>query len=270
MSLFGLLSLLLFLIVMGVLVILEYGDNSDLAFAKVMTFVLRLMVFAHICLALYEFPCYVADGIVFISMGNVFIAKIMFIIVGLIILFILGFILPRIKWGRYLTPTPAKLIFLGLLFICCFSYNEIAGGVYSFDSYDEFRSTKAAYEEVDNRFWPTKYIKHHSKFNDEDRIALYPFDVTTSLDEEVFLYKGETVSYPTADGSYDIYYYPFTWKLYDGGETALLYSENPPVIIAPEASSTDVPAPPAEGTAPEAAPQNTPAAPQDTPAVPQQ
>lgn len=269
MSVFGFLSLLLFLVVMGVLVILEYGDNSDLAIAKVLTFVLRLMVFAHICLALYEFPCYVADGIVFASMGNVLIANVMFIIVCLIVLFVLGFILPRIKWGRHLTPTPAKLIFLGMVFICCFSYNEIAGGVYSFDSYEEFRDTKACYEEVDDRFWPTKYIKHHSDFTDEDRIALYPFDVTTSLDEEVFIYKGETVRYPTANGGYDIYYYPFTWKLYDGGETALLYSENPPVIIDPTVSSADVPAPPTEGTAPESASPEG-AAPQDTPAAPQQ
>lgn len=260
MSIFGLLSLLLFLIVMGVLVILEYGDNSDLAFAKVLTFVLRLMVFSQICLAVYEFPCYVADGIVFISMGNVLIARIMFIIVGLIILFILGFILPRIRWSRHLTPTPAKLIFLGILFICCFSYNEIAGGVYSFDSYDEFRDAKAAFEEVDDRFWPTKYIKHYSKFSDEDRIALYPFDVTTSYDEEIFIYKGETVQYPNSEGGYDIYYYPFTWKLYDGGETALLYSENPPAIVSSSdvPSAADVPAAPA----PEATPQTTPAAPQ--------
>lgn len=252
MSFFGLLSLLLFLIVVGGLVFLEYGDNSDLALARVLTFILRLMVFSQICFALYEFPCYVADGIVFISMGNLLIAKIMFIIVGVIILFVLGFILPRIRWRRYLTPTPAKLIFLGLLFICCFSYNEILGGSYSFDSYTEFRDAKAVYEEVDDRFWPTKYIKHHSKFNDEDRIALYPFDVTTSYGEKVFIYKGETVSYPTADGGYDIYYYPFTWKLYDGGETALLYSKNPPprpVSPSDAPSATDTPAPPPADTA---------------------
>jgi len=261
MSIFGLLSLLLFLVIVGGLVFLEYGDNSDLALARVLTFILRLMVFSQICLALYEFPCYVADGIVFISMGNVLIAKIMFVIVGVIILFILGFILPRIRWYKHLTPTPAKLIFLGLLFICCFSYNESLGGVYSFDNYAEFRDVKAVYEEVDDRFWPTKYIKHHSDFNDEDRIALYPFDVTTCYGEKVFIYKGETVRYPAADGSSDIYYYPFTWKLYDGGERALLYSANPPAIVSPSdaVSGSDTTAPPPADTAaaqtPSAAPQ---------------
>lgn len=262
MSIFGLLSLLLFLVIMGGLVFLEYGDNSDLALARVLTFILRLMVFFQICLAVYEFPCYVADGIVFISMGNVLIAKIMFIIVSVIILFILGFILPRIKWYRYLTPTPAKLIFLGLLFICCFGYNESLGGVYSFDSYAEFRDTKAVYEEVDDRFWPTKYIKHHSNFNDEDRIALYPFDVTTSYGEEVFIYKGETVSYPAADGGYDIYYYPFTWKLYDGGEAALLYSKNPPPIVSPSDAAANADAPAPQTTPESTAPQTPPTAPQ--------
>ena len=206
------------MVVMGGLVVLEYGGNSDLPLAKVLLVLLRLLIVAQAVLALYEFPCYLVDGIVFISMGKDFLAKIMFAIVGVIIIFVVSVILPKIKWRKHLQPTMGKIIVLGVVLLSLFAYNELFNGSYSFANGDEFRETKAMYSEFDDHFWPTKYIKHHSSMSDEDRIAIYPFDMTLADGSEVLIYKGETFRQENGDGTYELFYYPFTWKLYEGSD----------------------------------------------------
>lgn len=222
MSIFGLITLFSFMVVMGGLVVLEYGNNSDLPLAKVLLVLLRLLIVAQAVLAVYEFPCYLVDGIVFISMGKDFLAKIMFAIVGVILLFIVGVILPKIKWYKHLQPSMGKIIALGIVLLSLFAYNELFNGSYSFDNIGEFHETKAMYEEFDDHFWPTKYIKHHSGMSDEDRIAIYPFDFTLSDGSEVLIYKGETFRQDNGDGTYELFYYPFTWKLYEGSDPVSL------------------------------------------------
>ncbi len=244
MSVFGVILLLAFLAIIGGLVALEYSGNSDLALSKVLLVLLRLLIVAEACIALYEFPCYVVDGIVFISMGKDFLAKIMFAIVGGIVLFILGVILPRIKWKKHLEATQGRIIALGIVLLCLFGYNEIFNGAYSFDSMEEFNSVKQSYSEFDNHFWPTKYIKHHSSMNDQDEIGVYPFDMTLLDGTKVKIYKGETFRVDNADGTYELFYYPFTWKLYEGSnaESIGVVGElpEPPVSAADVPSQTDI------------------------------
>lgn len=241
MSTFGILSLLVFLLVVGGLVLLHYGDNSDLFIAKVLFMVLRLLVTSQVLVAIYEFPCYVVDGIVFICMGREFLAQIMFAICGLIMLFVGGLIIPKIKWRKHVCPTMPKLIALGIVMICLFTYNELFAGAYSFDSIAQFNETREMYEEYDNHFWPTKYIKHYSAIDEEERIALYPFDVTTANGSEVFIYKGETIRITNEYGNSELFYYPFTWKLYEGSEPVSMEDADLPPV-----SGSDLPASSAE------------------------
>ena len=242
MSIFGLLSLLLFLFFMGGMVVLDYGGNSDLAIAKIMLFLLRVLIFMQAVLAIYEFPCYVVDGIVFACMGKTFLAKIMFAIVGAILLFIAIVFLPKIKWGKHLTPTPARLVFLGVVFICLFAYTELYNGAYSFDSIAEFQKAKEEFEELDDHFWPTKYIKHTNKLSEREQIAVYPLDFTFADGTDDFIYKGETYRVDYEDGTYSVYYFPFTWKLYEGSEPVLIISGAAPVVSGSDvASATDAP-----------------------------
>ena len=231
------------MVLMGGLVTLEYGGNSDLPLAKVLLALMRLLIAVEAVIALYEFPCYVADGIVFISMGKDFLAKIMFAIVGVIVLFILGVILPRIKWKKHLQPTQGRIIVLGVVVLCLFAYNELFNGAYSFDNLDEYNAAKEMYAEFDRHFWPTKYIKHHSRMDDEDRIGVYPFDMTLADGTEVKIYKGETFRVDNGDGTYELFYYPFTWKLYEGSDpvsiTTFGEKVEPPVSMSDAVSQTD-------------------------------
>ncbi len=247
MSTFGLLSLLAFLLSMGGLIAFYYGNNLDLGIAKVLFMVFRVLITLQFVWAIYEFPCYLADGVVFISMGKEQLAYIMFAIVGLIILFVTGILLPKIKWRKHVTPTPAKLIVLGAMFICIFTYNELFAGVYSFDSLAEFNETRDRYEEYDDHFWPTKYIKHYSALKEQDLISVYPLDITLGDGTEVFIYKGETFFGENDEGKVGLFYYPFTWKLYEdadpipfGGTFEPVSGSDAPV------SQTDAPAAPAQ------------------------
>ena len=230
MSIFGLLSLLVFLMVLGGLIALYYSSNLDLGLAKAVFVIQRLLVCSQVLIAIYEFPCYVVDGIVFISMGKEQLAQIMFAIAGLIVLFVTGLMLPKIKWKKHVTPTLPKIIALGAVFICIFAYNELFAGVYSFDSLAEYNETREQYEEYDDRFWPTKYIQHYSALRDQECIALYPFDVTLADGTEVNIYKGETFRVENEDGTYELFYYPFTWKLYEGAEAVSFGGASQPVV----------------------------------------
>lgn len=71
------------------------------------------------------------------------------------------------------------------------------------------------YEEYDDRFWPTKYIKHHSALKDRECISLCPFDVTLADGTQVNIYKGDTFIGENEQGERQLYYYPFTWKMYE-------------------------------------------------------
>ncbi|MBQ4312992.1 MAG: hypothetical protein IJC18_02165 [Clostridia bacterium] len=216
MSTFGVIAILVFLLLMGGLVALENGHNSDLPMAKIMMFLLRLLVVAEFILAIFEFPAYVADGIFFACMGVEWLAYVMFAICGGIVMFILILALARLNWDRHLTATPFKLIVLGIVMLALFTYTELFNGFYSFDNMKEFRDTKARYEEYDDNFFPTKYIYHYSKTENLDMVALYPFDVTTSQGKLPMIYKGETYLHENPDGTTELYFFPFTYKLYEG------------------------------------------------------
>jgi len=248
MSIFGLLSLLLFLLVMGGLVALYYSDNLDLGLAKAVFVVLRVLVFSQVVVALLEFPCYVVDGVVFISMGKPELAKVMFAILGLIIVFITGFILPKIKWKKYVVPTITKMIVFGAVFLCVFAYNELFAGAYTFDSLSQFNETREAYEEYDDRFWPTKYLSHYSPLKERECVALCPLDLTLADGTEVNIYKGETFMEMNEDGTYELFYYPFTWKLYEDGDPVVIGKPSGEIT-----SPSDVPVTPADAPAVDAA-----------------
>lgn len=246
MSAFGLLVVLTFMLATGGLVALIYGGNTDLVISKILMFILQLLIALEFVLALYEYPCYVVDGIIFICMGEPTLAWIMLGILGLIILFVLAMILPRINWSKSLTVSPAKLIFCGLLLMTLMTYTELFNGVYSFESYAQFTEVRARYEEYDNRFLPTKYILHADEENGEE-VALYPFDVTTAAGVQPLIYKGETFLATHEDGTTELFYYPFTYRLYEGAEP-VSFEAVPEPVVSPsdavvsggDASGTDV------------------------------
>ncbi len=243
MSTFGLLTLLTFILATGGLVVLMYGGNTDLVLSKILMFVLQLLIAAEVVLALYEYPCYVVDGIIFICMGEPMLAWIMLGIFGLIIFFTLAMLLPRINWRKSLNVSPAKLIFTGLLLIVLMAYTELLNGIYTFDSYEQFVETKARYEEYDDRLLPTKYIRHESEENGE-QIALYPFDVTTAAGPQPVIYKGETFMVADEYGGFELFYYPFTYRLYEGADPvsfdAVPPPPAPPAVSGGDASGSDI------------------------------
>jgi len=232
MSTFGLLVMLTFLLATGGLVALIYGGNTDLVLSKILVFVLQLLIAAEFVLALYEYPCYVVDGIIFICMGEPTLAWIMLGIMGAIILFVLAMILPRINWRKSLTVSPAKLIFCGLLLMTLMAYTELFNGVYSFESYEQFMEVRGRYEQYDNRFLPTKYILHGDEESGQE-VALYPFDVTTADGEQPFIYKGETFLKEYEDGSTELFFYPFTYRLYEGAEPVSFEYVTPQPVTPP-------------------------------------
>lgn len=237
MSTFGLLVVILFMLATGGLVALIYGGNTDLVFSKILMFVLQFLIAAEIILALYEYPCYLVDGIVFICMGEPMLAWIMLGIFALIIVFTAAMILPRINWRKSLNASPAKLIFTGLLLMCLLAYTELFNGIYSFDSYEQYQEVRERYEEYDNRFFPTKFIRHSDELNGEE-IALYPFDVTTAAGKQPLIYKGETFLVTYEDGSSELFFYPFTYKLYEGAEP-VSFGYEPPVEVIPDTIVSD-------------------------------
>lgn len=218
MSTFGILALVAFVILAGGLAALMYYGTDDLPLAKVMLCSLYVLIFAEFVLAIIKYPCYVIDGIVFICMGYKVLADVMFLIFGAIIVFFIIFFLAKINWTKFLTVSAAKIIICGVLLLSLFAYTELFNGMGSFKNYEEFKAAKAAYEQYDVHFWPTKYIKHKSRFYDRECIAVYPFDAKTASGKQPFVYRTETFSEVGEDGYLHYYYYPFTWKAYEGSE----------------------------------------------------
>lgn len=217
MSTFGILAMFIFIIVVGGMVLMLYNSIGDSFTGKLLMAALLLLIAAEVVLAFIQYPCYVVDGIVFACMGYKWLAKVMFIIALAIVLFIVLLILFKIRnWGQKLTVTPVKVIVCGVLLLTLFAYTELYNGSGSFESYDEFKETKARFELYDRRFWPTKYIKHHSNMHDVDCVAVYPFDVKTAAGQQPFVYKADTRTEIEDDGKLHYYYYPFTWKAYEG------------------------------------------------------
>ena len=237
MSTFGILLLFAFVIIVGGLAALMYYGADRQPIAKIMLGVLYFLIGVQLALVIIRYPCYVIDGIVFVSMGYKVLANVMFVIFGVIILFLLGLLLAKLPWEKMLKVTAPKLIVCGVLLLCLFAYTELFNGMGSFDSYDEFRTVKARYEQYDIHFWPTKLVKHYSKQHEHECISVYPFDVRTAAGRQPFVYRVDiffteependasiTVSgadgdwaYPVKTDKYsNISYYPFTWKSYEG------------------------------------------------------
>ncbi len=239
MSTFGLLVMLGFVVATGGLVALIYSGNTEMSLSKILMLVLQLLVAAEFVLAIYEYPCYAVDGIIFVCMGEPKLAWIMLGILGLIIVFVLAMILPRINWSKSLTVSPGKLIFTGLLLMLMLAYTELFNGIYSFESYDQYIETRQRYEEFDDRFFPTKFIRHTSE-DDDEQIALYPFDVTTAAGELPVIYKGETFMVTHEDGTTELFYYPFTYRLYEGADPVSFFALPPePVVSSGDVSDSD-------------------------------
>lgn len=240
MSTFGLLALLAFIVTTGVLVALIYGGNTDLPVSRVLMMVLQVLIAGEFVLALYEYPCYVVDGIIFVCMGESMLAWIMLGIFALIIAFVAGMIITRINWGKSLEATPGKLIFCGLLLMVLMAYTELFNGVYSFESYEQFTTVRQRYEQYDDRFLPTKFIRSVDK-DGVEHIALYPFDVTTAAGEQPVIYKGDTFMVVHESGAPELFYYPFTYRLYEGAEPVSFSALPKPAPVSPsDVSSGDV------------------------------
>ena len=231
MSTFGLIVMFVFILAIGGLVALIYSGNTEMSLSKILMLVLQVLVAAELVLALYEYPCYAVDAIIYVCMGEPKLAWIMLGILALIILFVMAMILPRLNWSKSLTVKPGKLIFTGLLLMLLLAYTELFNGVYSFESFDQFIETRQRYEEYDDRFFPTKYIRHTDE-DDGEQIALYPFDVTTAAGELPMLYKGETFMVTHEDGTTELFYYPFTYRLYEGAEPVSFLDETPPQTVS--------------------------------------
>lgn len=221
MSIIGILMFVLFCSVMGGLVALYYNGREKITAAGLLVALLYMLVFAQLVLALFEFPAVVIDAVVFISMGHEWLAQAIFGLILLIIVFILGLIISKIRlaaWKKFFSAHPAKLIILGVMFMSLFCYTELFNGAYSFDSFAQFSETKERYEDYDSGFWPTKYISHYDEDKELEMIAVYPFDMTTASGKQDFIYKGETFTTVDENGEELLWFYPFTWKLYEGSE----------------------------------------------------
>lgn len=215
MSVFGLLAMLCFLLLTSGLVLLYCSHNEDLALAKLLLFVLYLILAAEILIAIEEFPLYVVDFIIFMSFGNVEVARIALIVYALIIGFPLMIMLPKIKWKRFLTPSPAKLIITGILLIASMMYTEMWNGKYSFDDPSEYEIIREMYAPYDHRFFPTKYIK---KDDEKNIISVYPFDASSATGKLDYIYRGEIFLKADDVGVTQLYFYPFTFnKTNDSG-----------------------------------------------------
>lgn len=218
MSTFGLIAIILFLLLTGGAVLMYFNDNQDLLISKLIMLLMVLLVLAEGVLAILEFPLYVVDGIIFISMGKEQLANIMLIIYVVIVGFILFFIIPKINWSSLLTASPVKLVVIGALLISLLAYTELFNGAYSFDSLDEYNDTKAVYSQYDEHFFPTKILKTSDE--DEGHFSVYPFDATCASGKLDMVYRAEVALINPTDESgnplgTEMYFYPFTYKAYE-------------------------------------------------------
>lgn len=217
MSILGLITILLFLAFMGGSVLLYYTDSTHVNIARACMLGLYILIFIQFAVAIFEWPAKVIDGILYISMGMETIGNVLLIVFAVAIAFVFLVILPRIKWKKFLRTTPVAMVICGVLLIGLLGYNEMFGGIYSFESHDDFYAIREQYEEYDRRFFPTKYIEVPADEDDEESfktVAVYPFDVTEAAGnpETTFAYK---VRIYEQDGA--LYYYPFTYKTYVRG-----------------------------------------------------
>lgn len=218
MSTFGLLVIILFMLLTGGAVLMYFNDNQDLLISKFLMLLLVLLVFAEGVLAVIEFPLYVVDGIIFISMGEEWLAHVMMIIYAIIIAFILFFIVPKINWSSLLTASPVKLVVIGAVLISLLAYTELFNGFYSFESVKDYNEFKEAYSEYDDNFFPTKILKTSDE--DEGHYSVYPFDVTCASGSLDLAYRAEIAVIGTPDEETGVvetqmYFYPFTYKMYE-------------------------------------------------------
>ncbi|MBE6754218.1 MAG: hypothetical protein E7559_07715 [Ruminococcaceae bacterium] len=247
MSTFGMLATVLFLTLMGGLVLFEYSGNSDLPVARWLLAGLYILVFVEFLILTFEFPAYLIDGAIFASMGFKWLANVMFAILAAIFAFIIGMIVVRIKWRKFTSPTPAKLIVTGVLLIALLAGTELWNGAYSFDDMEEFNNVKKAMQPYDNHFFPTKYIKHKSMMYEQECIAAYPFDMTTAAGKLPFAYKGDIFLVEDETGDSEWFFYPFNWKRYEAvdavsfndSEYVAQPTEKLPPVSAADASATD-------------------------------
>lgn len=229
MSTLGLLVILLFLISMGGSVLLYYSDSHRVKLARFLILVLYLLIVLEFVIALFEFPSYLIDGIIFVSMGMEQVAKIMLIILGVAVAFVIFILIPKINWRRFLRTTPVKLAVCAVLIIGGLIYTEMYNGIYSFENKDDFYAVRTMYEKYDNGFFPTKFIEtDEMEGENEHQISVYPFDVTTVNGKQPWAYK-VTLFRRFLNGDYALYYYPFTYKTYVSGAS---YSMDE--IIIPE------------------------------------
>ncbi|MCL2486716.1 MAG: hypothetical protein FWE86_03855 [Oscillospiraceae bacterium] len=219
MSGLGLLILVFFLLLTVGLVMLYWSRNEDIGLARTMMLALLLLTITELVMAVAEFPVYIVDAIIFVSMGSSDLAYIMLGIYGLIIGFVLFVIIPRVKWKRVLTATPAKLIVAGILLLGAMAYTELFNGRYSFDSPEEYASTRAMYAQYDLHFFPTKYIKMKKKSDENNlRVSVYPFDAESAAGRLDFVYRAEIMIRDDWDGQTRMYFFPFTFKTYTDTE----------------------------------------------------
>lgn len=218
MSTFGLLAIILFMLLTGGAVLMYFNDNQDLLISKLLVLLLVLLVVAEGVLAIIEFPLYVIDGIIFISMGEEWLAHVMMIIFAIIIAFILFFIVPKINWSSLLTASPLKLVVIGAVLISLLAYTELFNGAYSFENMKEYNEMKSAYSQYDAHFFPTKILKTSEE--DDGHYSVYPFDATCASGKLDLVYRAEiaVISTKNEEGNIvetEMYFYPFTYKMYE-------------------------------------------------------
>ena len=244
MSTFGWIVIIAFMLLTGGAVMMYVGDNKELAISKLMMFFMIALVVAEGVLAIIEFPLYVVDGIVFISMGEEKLAYIMFIIYAIIILFILFFIIPKIRWSSLLTVSPVKLVVIGVMLISLLAYTELYNGAYSFDSGKEYTQVKAKYAKYDEHFFPTKILK----LKEGGHYSVYPFDVECAAGKLDFVYRAEIAEMTVTDEDGNVidsqmYFYPFTYKAYEDSEpvafTDPTYDPTPEEVTKTDVSASD-------------------------------
>lgn len=239
MSGFGLLILIFFLLLTGGLVMLYWNRNEDIGLARSLMLVLVILTVTEVFMAVAEFPLRAIDGIVFVSLGSETLAYVMFFVCALVVGFVLAMILPRIKWKKALTPTPAKLIVVGAVLLCGMVYTELFNGQYSFDSAAEFSDARIMYSKYDTHFFPTKYIK---KETDKGLLfSVYPFDAKSAAGKLDFIYRGEILIMKESNGKLHMYFYPFTYKVYEGVDPVDFNDKNYTKDL-PDISESDVPA----------------------------
>ncbi|MDR1002684.1 MAG: hypothetical protein LBL82_05390 [Oscillospiraceae bacterium] len=238
MSIFGLISIFVFLLSVGGAVILYYTDSERVGLSRFLMLILYLLLFSYIILSTMEYPLMIVDGILFVSMGMELMAKIMLGVAGMILFFFVLMILRKIKWKKFLRVTPVKLVVVGFLIITGMAYTELMNGMFSFEYKDDFYRIKEAYSQYDRHFFPTKYIENDADEEGEQKtVSVYPFDAETPSGKLPMAYKIKIfVAFDSDTGTNRVYHYPFTYKTYVKG-TPIPIDEANLIIVDPVSGS---------------------------------